>query len=635
MTLPFRRRHNDAEASHDRARALIANGFTSPNEPTDETWLETHVAGCAECAADFAAYSSDRELLRALRDQAPEPPRDLWARTSARIEQEHARRARTRFALPDTGSWRIGRVPVGVVSGLLVVVVVLGVSLAPRGIPLVSSPPTGTDIAVRTPSAEATPIAVAAGNLAWIQSGPDGTYEFRRAHVDTVCPDAKSGCATLGSGSTTRITLEQPPQAVVESPSGAEIAVVTSAASVGGAEILVLAVPTPPPSPEATPSPQGTAETAPPTPTVGPSESIEPSAGHSIVAGVVVVGDTIYSPDGLWLAFSARPADGSAGPDLYVWHVGDDQATQVSTNHRTFFAGWLGDQVLANVVLAMDYPAGHPILEPVEPTPTPEASDEPGHSPDASASPEASAPIVEEHPVAFTLDPATHDVTLVAAQDMWLPTVDPTRRSVVYWAGTVIPDGTGTGWSLGTGSLVLDGWVTADAIASSQEPESSPTPSPKAKGGPQQSPKPKATPHAKASPSPVPTETPAPPSDAPTIGPAHHPVTIVEGPSAAFDAWFDPTGLRLAVWTADPTDPSVGTLKLIVLDPETLQIDPESNPLPGVAALRGVSMDKGRLAWVTPPGQDGEGSHVQVLGWHGRSFGQVRTIQADKLLVVR
>ena len=119
------------------------------------------------------------------------------------------------------------------------------------------------------------------------------------------------------------------------------------------------------------------------------------------------------------------------------------------------------------------------------------------------------------------------------------------------------------------------------------------------------------------------------------IGPAGHPVTIAEGPAVAFDSWFDPTGLRLAIWIADPTDPTVGTLRLIVLDPETLQIDPSSDPLPGVAALRGVSMDKGRLAWVTPPGQDGEGSHVQVLGWHGRSFGQVRTIQADKLSVVR
>ena len=93
MTLPFRRRHNDAEASHDRARALIANGFTTPNEPADVTWLDEHMAGCAECAADLAAYTADRELLRALRDHAPEPPRDLWARTAAAIEQDHARRA--------------------------------------------------------------------------------------------------------------------------------------------------------------------------------------------------------------------------------------------------------------------------------------------------------------------------------------------------------------------------------------------------------------------------------------------------------------------------------------------------------------------------------------------------------------
>ena len=625
MTLPFRRRHNDAEASHDRARALIANGFTTPNEPTDATWLDAHIAGCAECAADLAAYVTDRELLRALRDHRPEPPRDLWARTAAAIEQDHARRGRGSRALRATGSWRIGRVPVGVASGLLVVVVVLGVSLAPRGIPLASPPATSQDVAVGTPKADATPIAVTAGALAWIQSGPDGTYEFRRASVDSVCPDAKSECTTLGLGSTTRIHLKQPPQAVVESPAGSEIVVVTSPASVGGTEILVVSVPTAPPLPEATPSAVTSPETAPPTPTVLPSGSVEPTAGHSIVSGVAVVGDTAYSPDGKWLAFSAGPADGSAGPDLYLWHVGDDLAAQISANHRTFFAGWLGDQVLANVVLVKDFPSHGPILGPIEPTPVPSSSDEPDTSPNASASPEASAPIVEEHPIAFTLDPATLDVTVVAAENMWLPTVDPTGRSVVYWAGTLIPNETGTAWSLGEGRLVLDGWVSAAVVDPSSDPVASPTASPK----------PKATPRGKSSPSPDPTNESGTPVLFPTVGPAGHPVTIAEGPAVAFDAWFDPTGLRLAIWTADLTDPAVGSLRLIVLDPETLQIDPSSDPLPGVAALRGVSMDKGRLAWVTPPGQDGEGSHVQVLGWHGRSFGQVRTIQADKLFVVR
>jgi cellulose synthase/poly-beta-1,6-N-acetylglucosamine synthase-like glycosyltransferase len=40
--------------------------------------------------------------------------------------------------------------------------------------------------------------------------------------------------------------------------------------------------------------------------------------------GVKVVGQSAaYSPDGAWFAFTARPTDGSEGPDIYVWRVGD------------------------------------------------------------------------------------------------------------------------------------------------------------------------------------------------------------------------------------------------------------------------------------------------------------------------
>ena len=99
-------------------------------------------------------------------------------------------------------------------------------------------------------------------------------------------------------------------------------------------------------------------------------------------------------------------------------------------------------------------------------------------------------------------------------------------------------------------------------------------------------------------------------------------MVLADGPIADFDAWFDPTGTRLALWVADPVDPSVGTLRLVVLDPETLQVDTTTDPLPGVAALRGVSISNGRLAWVTPPGQDGQGSHVQVLAWKAASSGR-------------
>ena len=36
-----------------------------------------------------------------------------------------------------------------------------------------------------------------------------------------------------------------------------------------------------------------------------------------------------------------------------------------------------------------------------------------------------------------------------------------------------------------------------------------------------------------------------------------------------------------------------------------------------------------------PPGQDGESSHVQVMAWTGDEFGQVRSVAADWLSVVR
>jgi len=636
MTLPFRRRHNDAEASHDRARSLIASGFLEPLEAADSAWLATHLAGCPECATDAAAYEADRQLLRTLRDRPIEPPRDLWARTAAEIERSRSRGGRVaRPALPR----RIGRLPLGVASGLLVVLVVIGASLAPRGgLPLVGPGLGGS--ANRTAGTEATPIAVTADALAWIQVSPDGSYEFLQANVDEVCVDARDGCAPLNTRNSTRLRLTQAPQSVLLSPNQAQIAVVTKSTSSTGSAIVVVPVPTAPP-PVPSPVPTGSAAATPPVGTPGasatptatdasgtpsptpgsspttapggsplPTASGEPPAGHAIVSGVIVVGDAAYSADGAWLAFSARPADGSSGPDLYTWHVGDALATAVTIDHRTFFSGWLGSTIVANRVDPGDGgpeassgagasadATGTPAAAPVATT---VPSDGPGGAP--SASPVA----VQDHPVAFILDPATHAITLLGATDIWHATFDPTGASVVYWAGTLVRDATGTGWTLGTGHLVIDGWNDGSRSAS-----------PSASAGVTTSPP--------SSPEPT----------VPLVGPAGHPVALTAEPVTDFDAWFDPTGTRLAIWIADPTDATIGTLRLEVIDPQTGLIDATADPLPGVAALRGVSISSGRLAWVTPPGQDGQGSHVQVLAWNGRDFGQVRTIQGDRFLVAR
>ncbi len=660
MTLPFRRRHNDQETSHDRARALIAAGFTEPVDQGSSAWLEDHLAGCAECVADRDAWAADRGLFEALRSANPRPPRDLWARTSVAIEREARRRARgTRLARP-AGFPRTRRVPFGAASGLLVVAVVGVASLISwSGIPL---GPAGSDLAGGTRGLEPTPLNVVAYALAWVQTGADGGYEFRRASVDSVCQDPRAACATLDGGTSTRLALTNAPRAVVQSPTGRQIVVVTSSDSSGGTEILVVNVPplptdepgpTPSPTsasqaspsllpPTALPTPTRTATPAPissqtPTPSSttaaevseAPSVSPEPVAGLSIISGVVVVGDAAYSPNGEWLAFSARPLDGMTGPDLYLWHAGDELATAVTSDHRTFLAGWLGNRVLANRIEPAPKDLGTDTSS-VGPSSTPDgtANARPLASPVASGaaagagSPEPSTPaVLEEHPTAFTLDPETGQTDVIVGRDMWRPSVDPTGRSVVYWSGTLIPDGTGTGWSPGTGQLVIDGWhsgvETLAADGSPRPTDTSPADSGSAPTG-----------------SPAPSAADLPSADVVT-GPAGHPVALSQGPVGDFDASFDPTGRLAAVWIADPAEPTVGTLRLIVLTEDGWGIDATIDPLPGVTALRGVSINLGRLAWVTPPGQNGEGSHVQVLGWNGRDFGQVRSIQADKLFVAR
>jgi hypothetical protein len=663
MTLLFRRRHHDDEASHDRARAIVATGFIEPTDPADASWLDLHLAGCGECRIEVEAYRSDRELLRGLRDQAPEPPRDLWARTAASIERERAHR--DRGGLPAVAGRRIGTVPIGVLSGVLVVLVVVGASLIPRAgtIPIGPNDPAGSGAALASRGPEATPLAVTAKGLSWVQERTDGTFELVFARVDEVCIADHEACAPLDDASSTRLTLSAEPQAVVLSPSNEQLVIVSAATVEGGGEVLVVTVPiqdpildpnaspgiVETPAPSELPTPEPTAEaTLDPGQTPGPSESPvaspDPYAPRAILSGVVVVGDAVYSADGQWLAFSARPIDGSVGPDLYLWHVGDQVASAVTADHRTFFAGWLDNQVLASRVEPADPAFGPEAVDPAGSTaePAPTAAPKAGRTPNPGGSnpggkgkgaspapaptptptPEvSSAPLVEDRAVSFLLDPVTATVTSLAGQDIWRPIVSLSSRTIVYWSGTLIPDGTGTGWVEGTGQLVLDGWI---------DPAAPPALNPDPSASADVTPTPNVTPTSEASIDPRATVAPALPP-----GPAGSPIVLAAGPLAGFEASFDPSGTRLAVWVADPANVELGMLRLIALDVETGSVKGDVDPLPGVAALRGFSIGEGRLAWVTPPGQNGDASHVQVLAWTQDEFGQVRSIAIDRPVVAR
>lgn len=650
MTLPFRRRHHDAEASHDRARSLWTTAMLDPVEPADEAWLERHLAACRECQLDHERYLADRDLLRSLRGAAPQPPRDLWARTAAAIEREAARGPRSLLAdLPAAARFR--RLPVGAVSGLLVVLVVVGAALVSRQTVIPPLPSAGSfDTAGRSDEPVPTPLLVTPAQVRWLRAALDGSYELVVADVDQVCPDERSGCPDLEQSVQAPIKFGGRPIGVTLSPEGDEIAVISAAESGQPAKIIVVTVPeptseaTPEPSAVASPTiapttppatdaptfePTGTpAETpsAAPTPVASPPSSATPTTvptepgpqptpenAREIASGVEVVGDALYSANGQWLAFSARPSDGSTGPDLYLWRAGTDAAVAVTTDHRTYFSSWLGNQVLASRV-ELPSPGADPSADPgadssADPSaaPTPDTIDEP-----------SPAPTAEARPMSFLLDPETLQVSDLAEPDVWLPVVDPSGTLVVYWSGTVNPSADGLNWQPAVGRVVLDRWSGTEVP-------------PAESGAPSVAPTETAGDEPAESAGEGSTET----EPGSSVGPAGDAVVLVEGPIVAFDARFDPEGRYLGLWTLDAADEEHGRLQLLVVDPETGTVDREAEPLKGVPALRGFSIKEGRLAWVTPPGQDGNQSSVQVLAWKDHQFGHVQTIPARELLVLR
>jgi len=605
MTLPFRRRHHDDETAHDRARALWSTAMLEPLDGADWTWLESHLAGCAECRLEHEAYLADRELLRALRNTQPEPPRDLWARTSAAIEREATRHARGQargqngFPLGERLVPRRVRLPLGVLSGALVALVVVATSLAPRN-PSTGGLPSagGSDVARISPKVGPSPLAVNPAPVAWVQTGADGTTRVITADVAEVCPSEKSGCAPLQHSAGSSLALGAAPEALVGSPSSNQLIVVSGSQSSHPGSVIVVPVPTP--AVEPTTSPAGSSTPTPvitvpsssvgatPAGSLGPTPVPTPVGAHSIAEGVAVVGETRYSADGKWLAFSAQPFDGSTGPDLYVWNGTDPAALAVTTDHATYFSSWLGDTILASR------------LPPVEGQPSPTT----GPSPVAPPTDAAGLPTFERHPVSFVFDPATGASTDLASVDVWLPTVDPTGRFMTYWSGSIIAGPGRSGLRLGTGHLVLDGWLA-------------PLGAPVASAAPVTS----AAPDGSAAPA--------------RVGPAGTPIELVIGPVTAFDTQFDPTGTRLAVWVADAGNGTVGTLRLVVLDRALGAINDRLTPLQSERALKGVSMDEGRLAWVSPPGENGNQSSVRVLAWFHDDFGQVQTLPGEQLAIIR
>lgn len=691
---PDRRRPDDWADVHDRARSLAAERLWEPLGPADAAWLVEHLAGCPTCQGVAMAYERQREALRAL--ATPEPPRDLWARTAAALDREEAVRHSSRrgaadgtapTALRSPARTPIARVvPYGALAGVLVVAVVVGASFLARRMPPAESASLEPSPVASLPLA--TPIAIPAGPIAWLERLDDGTYALALAALGQVCPGpAGTDCAPITPPQEIALALGGEPRVVVRSPTSDRLVVVIGGES--GGRVLVVPVPSPSPAPSptavASPSPSPTptpTPSAPPTPTpspgrtsaspasptvspeptpaASPSEEPEPSPTGSavpttsaspsstqsaapsasaapasptpsalplepvaILDGVSVVGETAaWSASGRWFAFSARPASGSGGPDVYVWQPGEERARAVTSDGRSVFSAWLGDWIVGSRV-EQRVDGGVPDLR-----------------------------LGTGRP--FLLDPETGVRQPVDVLDVWRPVVDPTGRWAVNWRGSLRLSDDGVTWLPDAGALVLGPWPGGlppsaylpetdgevatptggvaqptgsgdDGLRSDarQPPSGSP-----AAGGPIRgraaSPSPSSAPETTPSPSASPSASgllEGSPSPSPSLELPEGLTAIAVGPLRDWDVRWDPTGLRFAVWVADPVDPNVGRLSLFTIDPRTGALDPEGLSFRDEPSLAGFALDLGRLAWAVPPGQGGEPSHIRVFAWSGSDVG--------------
>jgi hypothetical protein len=579
MTPRFRSSHDAVGPDHRLARELAAQAVDEDLPEDDAAWLHAHLAHCAACRMVAAEYREQRVLLRTLRDATPEPPRDLWARTAAAIEDAGLPGARrrgwtARLSMPQ-------RLPLAPIAGLLVVAVALGAGL-------LNSTLLQPDHGGAPGGSQPTPIAMAGGQVQFVTVGPDGSLKLSTGRYDAVCPVGAERCGTSSATDSTSLGTNLAALGAIDaviSPNRDHLVVMDTGAT-GGSVFVVPVKPTstpvpqqstepatpsvaPPsvtPTPESpsappsgepptpvviTPTPSDSAASAVPSeaPSAGPSESpalspspdavVTPAPGGAIeiVSGVIVVGSVSgYSPDGTRFAFSARPADGSAGPDVYVWQTSELLAHPVTTDHGSVLAGWLGEQLLVSRV-------------------------------------------VEGVPMTVEVDPSTGLDTVAHPDAMWRPTIGPGQLTAVWWEGTVVPSADGFSWVPGEGRLVLGRW----------------------------------------------------PGDS-------NPQVLATGPVADWQVRWDETGDVMALWVADGTG-IAGRLSLYRVNGESGTVNLQKPLLADEPAYGGFALHDGNLAWSEPIlGPDGTPSPtatVWVLAWSGDSVGRLPVPVEGGTTVVR
>jgi hypothetical protein len=582
-----RRRAGDSASQHDRARELAARRLDSTLEPADAGWLDDHLVGCDACRSVAAGYDSDRLALRAMRDRQLEAPRDLWARTSAAIERESAGRrgAPRRVAGPGRP-----RPALGLLSGVAVIAVVIGATVLSGGFlnapsvalnPAPSTP--AVAIATTGPKPDSTPILVGAGSVGWVGAGANGALAYHVADVPEVCPiERQPDCAAVSDGDSKAVDISIRPKSISKSPVRNQ-AVVVGEDPNGDDAVFVIALPTadPTPAPSATPTatPEATPE-ATPTAAPTPAESLPtPSASDAQATPTATPEPTPEptpkaTPTAPLVTPSAVPANLAIVSGVKI--VGESAAYSPNGAWFAFTARPSNGKTGPDIYV---WRVGDDLARKLTNDHASVFGSWVG-SRVLGSRPAETADGADVESESFFLDPASgNEIATVAAG--WRPVVDPDDHWAVVWDGTVQVDkGNGTPMPA-TGALVLRKFSRSRGID--------------------------------------------------TSGPS---ISVAEGAVTEFDVRWDETGRWLAIWLADATDPSIGRLSLVHLDPATGKLDRPRGAPQDVTALPGFSIADGRLAWATPPGQGGEGSRVQIVAWTNDDVGSVESGPVEGVVVI-
>jgi hypothetical protein len=599
----------------------LAERLDQPLEPAAEASLEAHLATCGPCRSVAQAYDAQRKALRDLRQ--PDPPRDLWARTATALDHEVGRRRSSAPRLVALGS---------LASLGLVLAVALGATgLGPFNV---------------TRPGSATPFPMTPQPVAYLTT--DGNQiTIYQTQVSAVCPTSAQDCTDPGPSArpVAHVALD-----AALSPRDLALAAdgnlaITARDSQGRANYSVVTLPGSEATSTASPSASARATasrrpgTAEPTAAL-PSDVASAAAGPSLsppaedatdatlqplLSDVIAAGaPAAWSPDGSILAFSARPADGSTGPDVYIWRVGAAAAKALTRDHHSYFASWEGQRIVisrtSTAAVAARNASSHPVGGHASATSTP-------------AGPAAATSVVA---TTMLLDPATGVAQRVALDDAWLPAVDPTGHLVVFWSGTLTAHGPTV--DLTAGSLFIADWSAATGIlplatASPSQPAGSSSPGADAAT-------PVVSPYATPSTSPD-QASPTPPLTGPTAaahtprpsasaGHATSPPRVSPSPSGADGSpavtarpvtqtgtditdWlvrWAPDGSAYGIWTADMPGSDAGTLTVVA----ATGTPADQDLLTSTRAQRAFSLGDGSVAWVTPDTTDETGD-LRVVIW--------------------